>query len=75
MVHQNSPAKSSRGDADRSSKTCLVVGGGGFLGRHLVEELLQRKWTVRVFDIRQTFQDPAIEFYGEFQPLIDWLAL
>ncbi|OQV18123.1 Sterol-4-alpha-carboxylate 3-dehydrogenase, decarboxylating [Hypsibius exemplaris] len=55
-----------RGDADTTAagnKTCLVLGGGGFLGRHLVEELLARRWTVRVFDIRETFTDPAVEFH------------
>ena len=43
--------------------SCLVIGGGGFLGRHLVEELLERKWKVRVFDIKQTFEDYNVEFF------------
>ena len=29
----------------------LVIGGGGFLGQHLVERLLGDGWSLRVFDI------------------------
>ena len=28
-----------------------MIGGGGFLGQHLVERLLRDDWIVRVFDI------------------------
>ena len=28
-----------------------MIGGGGFLGQHLVERLLRDGWSVRVFDI------------------------
>ena len=28
-----------------------MIGGGGFLGQHLVERLLREGWSVRVFDI------------------------
>ena len=40
----------------------LVIGGGGFLGRHLCEQLLQRGYSVRAFDIRKTFDNDKISF-------------
>jgi UDP-glucose 4-epimerase len=30
-------------------KTCLVIGGDGFIGSHLTEDLLEREYRVRVF--------------------------
>ncbi|KAK7097791.1 sterol-4-alpha-carboxylate 3-dehydrogenase, decarboxylating-like isoform X2 [Littorina saxatilis] len=41
----------------------LVIGGCGFLGRHLCEHLLQRGYSVRAFDIRKTFDNDKIDFY------------
>ncbi|GAU96149.1 hypothetical protein RvY_07636 [Ramazzottius varieornatus] len=54
------------GDANlvvADSRTCLVIGGCGFLGRHLVEDLITRKWKIRVFDVRQTFDAPEAVFH------------
>eukprot|EP01112_Ceratiomyxa_fruticulosa_P012536 TRINITY_DN3473_c0_g1_i1.p1 TRINITY_DN3473_c0_g1~~TRINITY_DN3473_c0_g1_i1.p1 ORF type:complete len:350 (+),score=82.28 TRINITY_DN3473_c0_g1_i1:196-1245(+) len=46
------------------NETYLVVGGGGFLGRYIVEQLLERgEKNVRVFDLRQTFSDDRIQFF------------
>ena len=42
----------------------MVVGGCGFLGRYIVEQLLERgEKDVRVFDIRQGFQDERVTFF------------
>ncbi|EIN12772.1 C-3 sterol dehydrogenase [Punctularia strigosozonata HHB-11173 SS5] len=37
--------------------TYLVIGGSGFLGRHIVEQLVARGDTVSVFDIVQRYDD------------------
>jgi sterol-4alpha-carboxylate 3-dehydrogenase (decarboxylating) len=42
---------------------CLVIGGSGFLGQHLVEELLVRGHVVSVFDLRSTFHNENVKFY------------
>ncbi len=47
----------------QSSKRCAVIGGSGFLGRHLVEKLVDRGYTVSVFDIRQSFELPGVTFH------------
>lgn len=46
-----------------SSKRCAVIGGSGFLGRHLVEKLLDRGYAVSVFDIRQDYELPGVTFH------------
>ncbi|KAI0208071.1 Sterol-4-alpha-carboxylate 3-dehydrogenase, decarboxylating [Lamellibrachia satsuma] len=48
---------------NRKNKTCLVIGGGGFLGRHIVEKLLEKGYGVHVFDIRTTFDDEQVAFF------------
>ncbi|XP_033124998.1 sterol-4-alpha-carboxylate 3-dehydrogenase, decarboxylating-like, partial [Anneissia japonica] len=42
---------------------CTVVGGSGFLGQHLVEKLLADGYVVRVFDIKHSFDNKAVEFH------------
>jgi len=42
---------------------CLVIGGGGFLGQHIVEELLARNHSVSVFDLRTTFDNDHVTFF------------
>ncbi|XP_050417782.2 sterol-4-alpha-carboxylate 3-dehydrogenase, decarboxylating isoform X2 [Patella vulgata] len=44
-------------------ETCLVIGGGGFLGRHLSEKLIARGYKVQVFDVRKTFEDDNINIF------------
>ncbi|KAL4648862.1 sterol-4-alpha-carboxylate 3-dehydrogenase, decarboxylating [Arapaima gigas] len=46
-----------------SSKRCAVIGGSGFLGRHLVEQLIARGYSVSVFDIRQSYELPGVTFH------------
>ncbi|WRT64820.1 uncharacterized protein IL334_001756 [Kwoniella shivajii] len=47
-----------------SSESYLVVGGCGFLGRHIVEQLLERgESQVSVFDIVQRHFDNNVTFY------------
>lgn len=40
-----------------------MIGGGGFLGRHLADKLLERGYSVAVFDIRKTFSDERLKFH------------
>jgi len=40
-----------------------VLGGCGFLGRHIAEELLARGYEVIIFDIRATFENDKIDFF------------
>ncbi|XP_064644335.1 sterol-4-alpha-carboxylate 3-dehydrogenase, decarboxylating-like [Lineus longissimus] len=42
---------------------CLVIGGCGFLGRHIVDKLLERGCSVNVFDIRITFDSDMVTFF------------
>ncbi|KAK3740723.1 hypothetical protein RRG08_048967 [Elysia crispata] len=49
--------------APMTGKRCLVIGGCGFLGQHLCEELIKREWNVSVFDLRKTFDNPKIKFF------------
>ncbi|RUS73073.1 hypothetical protein EGW08_019170, partial [Elysia chlorotica] len=49
--------------APMAGKKCLVIGGCGFLGQHLCEELIKREWNVSVFDLRKTFENPKITFF------------
>ena len=46
----------------RTKDNYLVIGGSGFLGRHVVEALLARGDTVSVLDIVQRYHD--VPFYS-----------
>lgn len=43
--------------------SCTVIGGCGFVGRHLVEALLNKGYIVNVFDIKQTFDDDRVTYF------------
>nr|XP_012644295.1 sterol-4-alpha-carboxylate 3-dehydrogenase, decarboxylating isoform X2 [Microcebus murinus] len=45
------------------AKKCTVIGGSGFLGQHMVEQLLARGYAVNVFDIQQGFDNPRVQFF------------
>ncbi|XP_075428796.1 sterol-4-alpha-carboxylate 3-dehydrogenase, decarboxylating isoform X5 [Ascaphus truei] len=46
-----------------ASKKCTVIGGSGFLGQHMVERLLDKGYSVNVFDIRQGFKNEQVQFF------------
>lgn len=45
-----------------SKDVYLVIGGSGFVGRHIVQQLLDRGDNVSVFDIVQRYHD--VPFYS-----------
>lgn len=55
------------------SKTpCLVTGGSGFLGKHIVQQLIDsNKYDVTVFDIAPCGIDGAIDIKGDLRNLDD----
>ena len=57
--------------ATRSQKqNCLVTGGSGFLGRHLVAQLLDTgKFSVTVFDIRDFGDSRVTCIIGDLRKL------
>src|ERR1039457_4624356 len=38
-------------------KSCLIVGGDGFIGRNLTEFLLKEGYTIRIYDLIQSEPD------------------
>ena len=40
-----------------------MIGGCGFLGRHMVEGLLQRGYKVNVFDIKVTYEEDRVDIF------------
>ena len=47
----------------QSTPRCLVIGGCGFLGRHLVERLLDKEYGVAIFDVRRDFDDERVDVF------------
>lgn len=52
-----------------SKKTCLILGGGGFIGAALADQLLNEGWGVRILD------RPGVRPYRAFAPSerVEWL--
>ncbi|KAI6649282.1 Sterol-4-alpha-carboxylate 3-dehydrogenase, decarboxylating [Oopsacas minuta] len=46
-----------------SKGKCLVVGGAGFLGSHLAEDLISRGYTVSVYDIRSADPIEGVTYF------------
>lgn len=46
-----------------ASKKCTVIGGSGFLGQYMVERLLEKGYSVNVFDIRKGFENERVQFF------------
>eukprot|EP01135_Chromosphaera_perkinsii_P002719 Nk52_evm87s226 gene=Nk52_evmTU87s226 len=59
----------------KEDKRCLVIGGCGFLGQHLAEDLLSRGYSVSVFDVRKSFENDKISFFiGDLRAKEDLVA-
>lgn len=44
-------------------QNCMVIGGAGFLGQHLVEDLMAKGYNVSVMDIREPSIVKNVKFY------------
>jgi len=53
-VHHRVARFQQRLDADMEATTVLCTGGGGFLGRHVVQAMLDEGTHVRIFDLAPT---------------------
>lgn len=47
----------------QTGKKCVVIGGSGFLGQHMVEKLLDKGYSVNVFDIQKRFDHDRVQFF------------
>ncbi|XP_053129237.1 sterol-4-alpha-carboxylate 3-dehydrogenase, decarboxylating [Hemicordylus capensis] len=47
----------------QANKKCTVIGGSGFLGQHMVESLVEKGYSVNVFDIQKGFENSKVQFF------------
>lgn len=47
----------------QAGKKCTVIGGSGFLGQHMVEQLLEKGYAVNVFDIQKRSENDRVQFF------------
>ena len=52
----------------RQQPKCLVVGGAGFLGRHLVDALV-KSYSVSTFDVRESGDSNVTAIIGDIRKL------
>lgn len=48
----------------------LVIGGSGFIGSHIVDELIKKKYDVKIFDIKSPYQKNIEFIKGDITSLI-----
>lgn len=49
------------------TQTCLILGGGGFIGSHLIEELLNYGYKVKIFDVKNFSRHNISEYQGRIE--------